>query len=307
MSENSQEIPEKFHKKSNIQGYQSKKYDATIRGNWCLSIPQPLLNLDLTGNEFKAMVKLWNWFQSPNVKSLNFITSRAHLAKLASISEDTAKHTLQKLKSAGAILSVSVNFGVTTYEWNQNFLKGGVTEIQSGGDWNSSGPWMKIIRPLTENHPASIICTLIIPFYIPSYTAFSRHKPISNKAPQTSLREIKDALRAGFPKETLKDALRAGLSISKVIGLADAILNAWIGADRGGLFWLNDIMLVLQTFQVNLYESENITAVLIHVLKNGENIHLARKKIPNFYDSDEALFESYFDMYLKNKGEKTND
>lgn len=286
---------EKSTENVKIQGFQSKKYDATIRGNKCLSIPHPLLNLDLTGNEFAAMVKLWNWFQSPEVIKLKFITSRAHLAKLAGISEDTAKHTLQKLKRANALVGVSVSFGVTTYEWNPEFLAGGVTEIQSGGDCNSSGRWMKNNRPVDENHPASIICTLILPFYIPSYTALSRHSGTATGL-RPSLGIIKDALSRGIPKETLKDALRAGLPIGKVVGLADAILSTWITADQGGSYFLHDIMLILNKFKVNLFDSENITGVLYSVLKNGENLHLARKQTPNFFDNDEALIAHYKQM-----------
>lgn len=295
---NSVEITEKSPK---IQGFQSKKYDATIRGNSCLSIPRPLLEIDLTAAEFKAMVKLWDWFQSPEVKGLRFVTSRHHLAEIAFLSDKVTKHTLQKLKSVGAITAVSTSFGVSTYEWNCGFLAGGVSKKDSGGEYERTGPWVKITRPLGKIHPASIICTLFIPFYIPSYTAFSRHAPsVDNSASglRPSLGDLKDALRAGLPKETLKDALRAGLPLQKVVGLADAILNTWITADKGGSFWLHDIALILQTFKVNLYEAENVTAVLYSILKTEGNIHEARKKIPRFFDNDEALIEHYYKMYL---------
>lgn len=286
-------------------GYLAKKNEL-LRGARFLQLPRPFLDLDLTPGEFMVLVRFWDWFNSPEVKSLQFVTSRHRLAEVTGLGDQVTKSTLQKLRASKALLSVSTSFGLTTYMWNVEFLRGGVSEFHSGGEWNSPGPWVKITRPLSEIHPASIIYILIIPFYIPSYTALSRHS--SNvENPTTDLRsfvkESKVALRAGIPKETLRDALRAGLPIKKVVGLADAILNAWIKADLGGTYFLQDIMLILNKFKVNLFESENITAVLYSILKNGENLHQARKQTPNYFDNEDALLEHYYTMYLKHEEE----
>ncbi len=293
------------------KSYQALKYDATVRPFKNLPTNRNLLDLAYSLKnpaEFQCIVRLWDWFQSTEIKDhdFKFMLSRSKLAEITGLSEKVTQRALATLKRHKALIAVETRFGVNTYVWSTHFLYRGVSLKDTAPVSKRYGPCIQKIRPLYPKDTASIICTLILPFYIPSYTTFSGHKPIvDNSIPdlRSFIGEVKDALRAGFPKETLKDALRAGLPIRKVIGLADAILDAWIGSDRdGGSYFLHDILLVLRTWQVNLWESENITAVLYHVLKDGENLHKARKKIKNFYNSEKELFDHHFEMLEASEG-----
>lgn len=295
-----------------IKGFQAQKYDATVRPFKNLPINRNLFELadSLSASEFKCVMKLWNWFQSTEIKNseFRFMLSRAHLAEVTGVSEKVAQSTLATLKRVRALVAVKTSFGVSEYVWSKSFLYGGVSLKDTAPVSKRYGRCIQWVRPLYLNDTASIICTLFIPSFIPSYTTFSSHSRNVDKSkkPHASLSEIREAIGMGIPKETLRDALRAGLPIQKVAGLASAILNTWLGADLGGSFFLHDIALILQTFQVNLYESENLTGVLYSVMKDGENLHRARKKIPNFYDSEDALFEFYLQMYEQYK-EKGNE
>jgi hypothetical protein len=300
-------------------GYQQRKLNETIYPFKNLSINRNLLAFayTLTPAEFFCVIKLWDWFQSTKVKvseegDFRFRTSRSHLAEVSGMSEWAAQSTLAALKRNKIILAVSTKFNVSEYVWSCGFLYRGLYEKQTGGDGKTYGPCVEFTRPLLENHTASIIIySLILPDYIPSYIAFSGHARPVDKSASASVGDIKVALRAGLsieelrsafgaglPLKTIAEALRAGLPLKKVTGLAEAILNTWMAADLGGSFFLNDIMLILQCLKfVNLYESENITAVLFENLKKGERIHEARKKIPSFFNTEEELFDFYLTKF----------
>lgn len=282
-----------------VKGYQAKKYDATIRPFKNLSINRHLLALHelLTPAEFFGMVRLWDWFQSPEVddQSLKFVTSRSHLAQISGLSETTAMHTLQTLKRLKVIKTVSTSFGVSNYVWNCGLLKWGVSEFYSGGEWKTSGPWVKITRPLSRNHPASIICTLLIPSIIPFYTMSSGHSNVDNSKPvMQDEGDINDALRAGFSEETINDALRAGLPVKNVVGLADGILKNWIYS--GGEFWLYDIVPIIQAGYINLYTSSDVQDDLLEALTNKAKVSRSKNKVPRNFHDDDALFEHFITL-----------
>lgn len=300
-------------------GYQQRKLNETIYPFKNLSLNRNILEFayTLSAGEFFCVVKLWDWFQSTKVKvseegDFRFRTSRAHLAEVSGMSERVAQSTLETLKRNKVILVVSTKFNVSEYVWNCGFMYRGLSQKDTAAVSKRYGRCIKWVRPLYQNHTASIIIySLIFPNYIPSYIAFSGHGKNVDKSAVASIGDIKVALRAGLPIEELRSAyraglpletiavaLRAGLPIKKVVGLADAILNCWIGGDQGGSFFMNDIFLILHCLKfVNLYEAENVTAVLYSVLKKEANFHEARKKIRNFFDTEEELYNHYLSMF----------
>lgn len=264
----------KVSENSKNLGYQERKFKISLEGTRHLRLPWVFLELMpiFPGAEFKALIKLWDFYQSPEVRDPEkFAIGRAKLARLAGVGEARAYSCLKRLERLELILATPGKGGAkkaTVYRWNWGKLK---TELYQ----NDTSTVSKRDIELYQNDTRTVskrynlyITSLLIQFN-PSYSALSGHAPTVENSDAPKARLLPD---------------------EKVAALHTAIETLWERTAPSGqrYTWpLTDIHDVLWSFHINLWKVENVTDYLRKVLMSGEALYKFRKQNPETHERTE--------------------
>ncbi len=261
-------------------GYQERKFQISLVGTTHLRLPRVFLDhIHLfSGPEFKAVVKLWDFYQSPEVRDPEkFSIGRAKLASLAGIGERQAGECLKKLGRLELISALPTKGGckkALVYMWNWGNIKGSLylrgTSLVPGR-YNQMYPGGTSLVPERYN----LYITSLLIHYNPSYSQTANLQQNVEIKPG----ELKDALRAGFSE----------FKAEKVRSLGFALENLWQRTAPSGGFPLHDIHHALGSNKIDLSKVENLESYLKKVLRDGEATYLFRKNNPDHHQTEEEL------------------
>ena len=261
--------------KSKNLGYQERKFQISLANTPHLRFPRAFLDAIhlFSSPEFRALVKLWDWFQSPEVRDPEkFSIGRAKLAQLAGVGERQAYGCLKKLERLEFILVIPAKDGRRTagsYMWNWGNIRGtlyprGTAVVPQGS--NTLYPRGTAVAPNGYN----LYITSLLILLNPSYSIAFGASLMGNH----------------------KEALRAGILDGKGAALAAAVEHLWQRTAAKGGWPLHDIhaaILHLIQSEIDLIQKDDVASYLFTVLKDGEAVHLFRKKNPTHFKNEDEL------------------
>ena len=210
--------------KSKNLGYQDRKFRISLASTSHLRFPRAFIEVFhlFSGAEFKAVFKLWDWFQSPEVRHHEqFTIGRAKLAQLAGVGEMQANSALKKLERLGFISALPGKGGrkvAQTYVWKWGNITGVLYQ-------NDTSVVSKQYNELYQNDTSvvseryNLYITSLLVLLNPSYSIAFGSSLMGNN----------------------EDALRAGALDGKGAALTAAIKHCWQRTAAKGGWPLHDI------------------------------------------------------------------